>query len=361
MRKGIWIFCVLAVVVCLLLLFKSTQHQKTSPKQNDSTNQPTQPEPPKVANHQAPASRPLVLPPYATPLARSMAATNPVGAQAIALWQSPIDFYGKVKDENSNIVVGAKVNFSWVEVPAEEGNRATNTESDLDGLFSLNGAHGPTLIVSVSKEGYYATQPFYSFSFGLLGQFSPDSLNPVIFYLRKKGKGESLITTDYPSFAHIAQLHHDGTPLELDLLNGVQTLAGSGQLKLEFWREIANANIYDWKCQLTVSGGGLVETPEEFAFAAPDIGYQPSIMIDMPTTNQNWKEEIRSKYYMQLPDGKYGRIDFYFTSYNGVFTVHSTINPSGSRNLEPEEVQPQDQPAPPGLPPGGKIVNPYDK
>ena len=32
----------------------------------------------------------------------------------------------------------------------------------------------------------------------------------------------------------IAQLHHDGTPVELDLFKGAQVPAGSGQLKLGF-------------------------------------------------------------------------------------------------------------------------------
>jgi hypothetical protein len=96
------------------------------------------------------------------------------------------------------------------------------------------------------------------------------------------------------------------------------------------------AQPFNWKLQLSVLNGGLVETDEEFAFQAPQNGYQPSIVIDMPATNQNWLGEIRSKYYVQLPDGKYGRIDFYLLPYNGVFKVQSAINPDGSRNLEPK-------------------------
>jgi hypothetical protein len=66
------------------------------------------------------------------------------------------------------------------------------------------------------------------------------------------------------------------------------------------------------------------------------LGYQPSIVIDMPATNQDWLGELRTKYYIQLPNGNYGRFDFYLLPRNGVFTVHSTINPTGSRNLEPQ-------------------------
>jgi hypothetical protein len=148
---------------------------------------------------------------------------------------------------------------------------------------------------------------------------------------------EPLIKTSYPvGIGQITQLYHDGTPVELDLLKGTQVPSGTGQLKLEFWRDISNKNArtFDWKLQLSVPQGGLAETCEEFAFQAPENGYQPSIVIDMPATNQNWRSEVRSKYYIRLPDGKYGRTDFYLLPYNGVFTVQSFINPSGSRNLE---------------------------
>jgi len=166
---------------------------------------------------------------------------------------------------------------------------------------------------------------------------SPDPQNPVVFKLRKKGQGQSLIGSAFPGFAHIAQLHHDGTPVALDLYKGTQVPAGTGQLELEFWRDISNksAHTFDWKLQLSVPNGGLVGTDDEFAFQAPESGYQTPIVIDMPATNQNWVSEVRTKYYIQLPDGNYGRIDFYLLPHNGVFTVNTTINPTGSRNLEP--------------------------
>jgi len=161
----------------------------------------------------------------------------------------------------------------------------------------------------------------------------------VVFHLLKKQQGEHLIEKDFPpGIGQIWQLHHDGTPIELDLINGSQNVAGNGQLKLEFWRDISNLNKqpFDWKLQLSMlGGGGLVPTDKEFAFQAPETGYQPSIIIDMPATNQVWLGELRTKYYLQLPNGNYGRIDFYLLPRNGVFTVHSAINPSGSRNLEP--------------------------
>jgi len=343
MRKSIWIACVVVLAVCLLLLFKVTQRQKNvSPMPSETpTNQPSQPEPPKVVENRQTAntSQPSRLPPPAASIVQILSSTNSVAAKRLALWQAPIEFYGRVVDENSNAISGVNVHFSWYEIPSETGERTADTRSDSEGLFSLHGKHGPSLSVGFGKEGYYSShrgEVTYNYALGP-DILSPDPQNPVVFFLRKKGKGEALITTDYPGFAKIAQLHHDGTPVEIDVFNGTQAPAGSGQLKLEFWRAITNqnANVFDWKCQLTVPGGGLVETPEEFAFQAPEGGYQSPVVIDMPATNENWQGEIRSKYYMQLPDGKYGRIDFYLLPRNGVFTVQSAINPTGSRNLEP--------------------------
>jgi hypothetical protein len=347
MRKRIWIPLVIVLAVCLLLLFRTKQPQTSVTPQSSRalTNQPSQTAPPKNVSRPPVtniAQIEAVFPPK-TPLAQALAKTNPLAAIRLAMWQAPIEFYGKVIDENSNAVAGANITFKWTEIPAPDGNREATTESDAEGLFSLQNKRGPSLEIWVSKDGYYAPhRGEWGFNYALGPDIiSPDPHNPIIFKLHKKGKGESLIDKDFPSvFTQIWQLHHDGTPIELDLLNGNQNVNGSGQLKLEFWRDISNLNKhpFDWKLQLSVlGGGGLVPTDEEFAFEAPQNGYQPSIVIDMPATNQVWLSEIRSKYYIQLPNGDYGRIDFYLLPYNGVFTVHSAVNPTGSQNLEPAQ------------------------
>ena len=47
----------------------------------------------------------------------------------------------------------------------------------------------------------------------------------------------------------------------------------------------------------------------------------------MRATNQDWLGELRSKYYIQLSDGKYGRIDFYLLLYNGVLQFNQPSIP----------------------------------
>ena len=314
MRPRILIFCGLVLAVCVwFLLRRAPEPPKTEAPEVQAplTNQPmaNQPASPhaKVAAAQNPTSGPP--PAFAADAVRrgSPEGIKEVQQRALADWQRPIEFYGRVVDENTNPVAGASITFGWSELPTQEAARKTTTMSGANGLFSLHGERGPALDVWVGKEGYYASHRG-QWGFSYLNGFLSDPMNPVVFVLRKKGKGESLITSSFPTgMGQIAQLHHDGTPVEIDLFNGTQVPAGSGQLKLEFWRAITNqnANIFDWKCQLTVPSGGLVETPEEFAFQAPEGGYQSPVVIDMLATNENWRGEIRSKYYLQLPDGKY--------------------------------------------------------
>lgn len=343
MRPRFLIFCGIVLAVCVWLLLRQTSEPpKTEapevqvPLTNQSLVSQSTPPSAKVAVAQNPTSSSP--PTFATDAVRrgSPEGIKEMQQRALSDWQRPIEFYGKVVDEKTNPVVDASITFGWSESPTEDATRKATTKSDASGLFSLHGEHGPALDVWVGKKGYYVSHGG-QWGFSYLNGFSSDPMYPVVFVLRKKGEGQSLITTDYPGFAKIAQLRHDGTPVALDLFNGTQVPAGNGQLKLEFWRAITNRNenIFDWKCQLTVSGGGLIETKEEFAFQAPENGYRQSLMIDMPAKNQPWTGEIRSKYYIQLPGGKFGRVDFYLSSFNGVFTVQSAINPTGSRNLEP--------------------------
>lgn len=257
-------------------------------------------------------------------------------------WRAPIDFYGKVVDQAGDPVVGANVFFQWNNL---NGTESKTVSSDIDGLFSLVGEEGKFLAVKVKITGYYSySDNPYGFHYaGEDVNFVPDPNQPIVFRLQKKGQAEPLITADFPGFAKIVQFQHDGTPVKLDLLRGKEVASG-GQLRLQFWRAPIEktTRVFNWRCHLSVVGGGFLETEEEFNFMAPEDGYEPSIEIEMPVSDEQWKGAVRRKYYFRLADGRYGRIEFYVLARNGVFTVKSAINPSGSRNLEYDKaVQPK--------------------
>jgi hypothetical protein len=342
MKRKLLILCLfLVVLLAWFLRYKpETAQQLTLP--NKATNQ-TAEQP--LPNNFSPTALTnidgvLVSIEYAKAREERMKQRQALVDKSLDDWRTPIEFYGRVVDENTNPVAGAQVGFGCNDI-SKTGTSNYETTSDDKGGFSIKGIKGKLLSVNITKEGYYSSKQdngYYTYA-GDNINFVPDQSNPIVFHLRKKGVGEPLVLTDFPvGIGQIAQLHHDGTPVELNLLNGTQAPAGSGQLKLELWRDISDIKKqpFDWKLQLSMFGGGLIPTDDEFAFQAPESGYQPSLVIDMPATNQPWMGEVRSKYYIQLPDGKYGRIDFYLLPYNGVFTLHSAINPDGSRNLEPK-------------------------
>jgi hypothetical protein len=261
-----------------------------------------------------------------------------------AEWRTPIEFFGKVVDEGSNPVENATVHFVWTDLSAE-GHSEKQAVSDADGLFSLRNERGKVLSVTVGKPGYYSYKPngegfFYA---GANENFFPDSANPVIFQLHKKGEAEPLIATEFPGFAQIEKLPRDGAPVEISLMSARKVSSG-GQLKLEFWGDpVERTNrTFNWKLRVSVPGGGILATDDEFAFRAPENGYAAQVEIEMPASSPRWETSVKPKYFIKLPDGNFGRVEFDFLARNGVYRIRSFINPSGSRNLEYDEaVQPK--------------------
>ena len=144
MRARIIAACgVLLAIICLLLWLK----HRTEPQANTSlqaepapTNQGRADEPGQTFQQQvqnASAQPAPVAPATVASPTTSATASNALMQRALAEWQAPIDFYGKVVDENSNAVVGAHVQLSWIEAPTADGERKGATESDSAGAVFI--------------------------------------------------------------------------------------------------------------------------------------------------------------------------------------------------------------------------------
>jgi hypothetical protein len=73
---------------------------------------------------------------------------------------------------------------------------------------------------------------------------------------------------------------------------------------------------------------------------APKEGYQPSVQIDMPTDATNWANIYDVTFFAKTRGGNvYSRVKMQFRVDSPKpqtgFTITSTANPSGSRNLQP--------------------------
>jgi hypothetical protein len=253
-------------------------------------------------------------------------------------WRTPIEFYGKVVDENTNPVQDAKVDFDCNDT-SPEGTSFYHTTSDSNGLFSIRDIQGLLLGVKVNKDGYYPYLPNGD-NFYYAGQnqnFVPDVARPVLFRLRKKGGGEPL-THFHKSF----KVPKDGTPIQIDLATGNLAKSGEHTLEVECWThdtEKKEGWKYDWKCQVSVPGGGLQIFTEQFPFLAPNDGYISQDTIDMTLRpNVSWTQDVQRQYYVQTADGKFARVVFGMVAGGDHFcVVDCYFNSSGSRVLEPQQ------------------------
>ena len=251
-------------------------------------------------------------------------------------WRTPIAFYGKVVDESNQPVAGVSVSFSCNDL-SREGTSKYQTTSDGQGLFSLKGVKGKLLVLRLSKEGYYTSKrdnDSFDFAGDGRGILVLDPTNPIVFHLQNRGHAEPLFV-----FNRSYRVARDGTPTGIDLTAGNVAGDQHAHLKVECWTDDVGkkpGQKYDWKCRISVPGGGLQLSTNEFSFYAPADGYKPFDEINMPASFEGWwQSDVERKYFVKLGDGKWGRVKFAMIAGGDHFCIiESYLNPSGSRNLE---------------------------
>ncbi|PWU15467.1 MAG: hypothetical protein C5B50_15315 [Verrucomicrobia bacterium] len=250
-------------------------------------------------------------------------------------WRTPIEFYGRVVDEVGNPIQGAQIKFTCNDL-STNGTSSYSADSDGQGSFSISGIKGKLLTARVSKSGYYTSRSDND-SFYYAGQdvnFVPDANRPVVFHLRRNGKLEPLIAVTGST-----SIPRDGKPVGLSLTQAKAVSEESAELVIQCWTDDVGkrpGQRFDWRCRLTVPGGGLQEITEEFPFLAPETGYQMSTEINMRASLGNeWRDKAARSYFLKLGNGDYARIEFEMIPYGEHFALlQSYLNPSGSRNLE---------------------------
>ncbi len=259
--------------------------------------------------------------------------------EGLSEWRTPIVFYGKVIDENTNSVAGAHVDFDCNDT-SPSGTSFYHTETDSSGLFSIRDIRGKLLGVTVSKAGYYTPRQ-KNFEYGdRYARFFADAANPLVFRLKKKGAAEPLVHVQAPMGGPKGfQVAKDGTAVEVSLATGKVVPPGQGDLRVQCWTDdqgTSRGKKYDWKCQITVPNGGIVQYDEEFPFQAPLAGYQPSSEIDVPANLETgWSRSAKRNYFLKLANGNYARMNFEMVAGGDhFFQLESFLNPSGASNLE---------------------------
>ena len=262
--------------------------------------------------------------------------------------QRSLAFYGEVVDERNEPVSVAKVDFSFMDDPNPNGSGTRGEmESDQNGRFVISG-RGMGIYVEVSKVGYYRVPEQAGKSASSGGFRNHENLSstevpmptedkPAIFVLRKMGEAVPLVHVGRRSII----VPKNGAATEIDISTGRVVAAGKGQLRVEVWTQNEGMNPnkgehYDWRCRLTIPGGGLVERAETFDFEAPEDGYVGTAELAETHMSEQWRDNLAKQFFVRLADNRYARIDFEIVAGGDHFIVlESFVNPTpGNRNLE---------------------------
>lgn len=251
-------------------------------------------------------------------------------------WKIPILFFGKAIDENGQPVDGAEVDCQWTSFSAA-GTSEVHLRTDSQGQFSLKDVRGKRLLVRVSKTGYYSSDLRNQTSFEYANPFEeiyhrPKTESPVLFYLRRKRPAAEAVfrSTEVilPGDGSVARVRLNTAKLDPD-----------GELQVKAWKPWPPQPMspaYNWKLVLNLRDGGFLEAPDQFAFEAPEAGYEPSYTIDMSASlGSQWKVSAERALYFSFGEPKkYGRLTLRTNGNSRYVFLDYVINDSGSRNLE---------------------------
>jgi len=161
---------------------------------------------------------------------------------------------------------------------------------------------------------------------------------------------ETAATTPLLLLNQSYRLSGDGTALGIDLVTGALTNAAAGNLAVQCWTENQgkkSGQRFNWHCRLTLPGGGLLATDEKIPALAPDHGYVSTVEITRNADQTDWQNEAVLLFYYQLPDGRYGWMNFSVkVGALDYCVIDARLNPTGSRNLMPLGTDPANPPPP---------------
>lgn len=253
-----------------------------------------------------------------------------------AIYSAPVHLYGRVEDEAGKPISGALIKYSLNDKYFKDGTKGTTT-SDGNGNFVIQG-NGASVYVHVQKQGYYRI-PERSYGSIRANQVTSPEM-PAIFVLKAAGQPQILVGNAVER-GHVPV---DGTPKEIHLSRKKLVMAGSGHLRVEVWVTAVQPGQhrgFQWKCRLSVPGGGLAERSDPMNFMAPSEGYESSFEFSMPantSADAEWRRSIEKQFYVRLPDNTHARGRLYLTIDHDLalvsFDSFWNQSPTESRNLE---------------------------
>lgn len=229
-------------------------------------------------------------------------------------YSTPIDFWGKVVDQNGNPIPNVKATIV-IDEPIRRSEYLVY--SDKAGRFELLGKRGARARVKVSLDGYAPTankeigsdvssRTIYYATKAMPAYAPPTRGNPQVFVLRKRNPLANLAHSE----SEDVPVEKAGEPEKVSLKTGARTI----EVEVRCWSSCPvpfTYDKYDWRAEIKVLGGKLRSIAEFDPVIAPTDGYQSIFRLEMPKNMEgNW---IRSSpngqrdFWIQFDDGTYGK------------------------------------------------------
>jgi hypothetical protein len=348
-RKRSFVLLLLAssiLVIIWLVRFEGNQGRQPIPMQLQASNQQIT-VPPQTQEASQASRRGLGPGAAINPQLPGQQQSNKI-REYISLWRTPLLFYGKVIDDAGKPISGVKVSYSAnsidVTLTKDEYNQGIVT-TDERGIFQINGIRGIGFILHLEHPDYYAYAANRN-GFDIRSHPSdgiiPDSLEHAqVFRMHRKGKPVALIKRNGGLHAPA-----DGTTINFPI-RGKSRREIIGEVRAQGWKgapDPQKENHFDWKVKISVPEGGVLATSKEFAFIAPETGYEQTLEIHMSKDDPNWRSNVKQKLSFKVPNyfiRAGASIDLYHDFY---FSMYYYLNPDGSRNLENDPALPLSEP-----------------
>jgi hypothetical protein len=345
MKTRFWIYSSILILGALIFAFwpRPNQHQVSS----ELKTQPVQSANPESKNTNSDAQKLSASNQAAVPYVQGSSNTTQNDRQrrlerlqqALEAKNVPLDFYGKVIDQDSNSLAGVKIKLAvrhWGMTASDMGSSIrTEKETDAEGHFDIHGVTGDVFDLDYVQKDGYELEPNTKHSYGAVGG---SFIDPVIFKMWSTNIHERLIVGE--KRFHIVP---DGRTYVIDLSKGAIAESGEGDLKvwIKYPAEVIRGQTYDWSSEIDVVNGGLLQETDVYSsmYVAPIEGYTPMFQLQQQIKGgQSGSTGTRRFYIMRNNGQEYGRITIELIApYNdqipGLVRLQYAINPTGSRIL----------------------------
>lgn len=291
------------------------------------------------------------------PEARNAKVRRDTMIDLVKSFDTSIDFYGRVLDQDDRPVEGAVVvvgirHFSLVSTYFM-GSKNIDVKTDQGGFFEISGHRGSDVFIGgISREGYeymLSQNPVNSFDYGGSNEpaFVPDKNDPVIFRMRKKLKNRTLMF-EKPRSGIQVLLKESGLLKGTDFIEGKRTRRPEDKVKdslsekCDLWYQATyDEETGEWNVVLKPGGpnGGILVNDQKL-FVGPEDGYQQEWSF-VPESRKNPKTNF--VYLKSRSPAIFSRLEIFSVVVTDGFVRirwKVTTNPYGDRVLDSVDFPP---------------------